>query len=224
MNTHRFDAGDFTVPEPVEVTSVLVGSGQPPIEEETFTVTGIMEDGVDRYEVEITNGSGNDNLDIASDRALGLAIEVANTEAYFNTYHLRRASDPMIAYQTSNGVQWNGDYVTLSSGNLDGTFRVQHIARQYSADPDASDGRNTNVSIVRSRTGAPELSFQNDGTATLADINSGVTDVFHREFATDIVDYERTLIDIANAAFAGAYAVGDTDNDPTLADVSDLQE
>ena len=50
----------------------------------------------------------------------------------------------------------------------------------------------------------------------MADINNGVTDVFHREFATDVVDYERTLIDTANAAFAGAYAVGDTDNDPTL--------
>ena len=77
---------------------------------------------------------------------------------------------------------------------------------------------------MRARTGAAEISFQNDGTATLADINNGVTDVLHREFATDVVDYERTLIDMANAAFAGAYAVGDTDNDPTLADVSDLQE
>ena len=77
---------------------------------------------------------------------------------------------------------------------------------------------------MRARTGAVEISFQNDGTATLADINNGVTDVFHREFATDIVDYERTLIDIANAAFAGAYQVGDTDNDPTLTDVTDLNE
>ena len=128
----------------------------------------------------------------------------------------------MIEYQTSNGVQWDGDYVTLSSGNLNGTFRTQHVARQYSADPEASAGRNTDTSIVRARTGAAEISFQNDGTATLADINSGVTDVFHREFATDVVDYERTLIDIANAAFAGAYQVGDTDNDPTLNDVTDL--
>ena len=156
--------------------------------------------------------------------ALGLAIEAANTEAYFNVYHTRRASDPMIEYQTSNGVQWDGDYVTLSSGNLNGTFRTQHIARQYSANPDASAGRNTDTSIVRARTGAVEISFQNDGSATLADINNGVTDVFHREFATDIVDYERTLIDIANAAFAGAYQVGDTDNDPTLTDVTDLNE
>ena len=222
MTTHRFDAGDFTVAEPVEVTSVLVGSAQTLLAAETFTVTSITEDTVARYEVEITNGDDNTPLIIASDRALGLAIEVANTEAYFNTYHLRRASDPMIEFQTSNGVQWDGDYVTLSSGNLDGTFRIQHVARQYSADPDASAGRNTDTSIVRARTGAAEISFQNDGTATLADINNGVTDVFHREFATDVVDYERTLIDIANAAFAGAYQVGDTDNDPTLTDVTDL--
>ena len=104
-------------------------------------------------------------------------MEAANTEAYFNGYHTRRASDPMIEYQTSNGVQWDGDYVTLSSGNLNGTFRTQHVARQYSADPEASAGRNTDTSIVRARTGAAEISFQNDGTATLADINSGVTAV-----------------------------------------------
>ena len=179
-----------------------------------------MEDDVNRYEVAITNGDADVSLDVASDRALGLAIEVANTEAYFNVYHLRRAEDPMMEFQTSNGVQWDGDYVTLSSGNTNASGNnVQHIFRQYSADPDASTGRNTNTSIVRARSGAPEVSFQNDGTATLADSANALTDVIHREFATEVVDYERTLIDIANAAFAGAYAVGDTDNDPTLADV-----
>ena len=56
----------------------------------------------------------------------------------------------------------------------------------------------------------------------MADINTGMTDVVIREFATHEVDYPRTLIDLANAAFAGAYHVGDPDNDPTLGDVSDL--
>ena len=162
MVTNRFDEGSYTFPEPVTVTTVLVGSAQPPHTNETFTVTGITEDSVSRYEVAITNGDSNNNLIIASDRAMGLAIEVANTEAYFDVYHTRRASDPMISYQTSNGIEWDGDYVTLSSGNIDASGNnVQHIARQYSADPDASTNRNTDVDIVRSRSGAPEVSFQN---------------------------------------------------------------
>ena len=156
-------------------------------------------------------------------RDRGLAIEVANTEAYFDVYHTRRASDPMISYQTSNGIEWDGDYVTLSSGNIDASGNnVQHIARQYSADPDASTNRNTDVDIVRSRSGAPEVSFQNDGTATLADINTGVTDVFNRELDTHNIDIPRTLTAIAVADFAGAYHVGDDDDDPTIGDVSDL--
>ena len=78
------------------------------------------------------------------------------------------------------------------------------------------------MDIVRSRSGAPEISFQNDGTATLADINTGVTDVFTRELGTHELDYPRTLIGIAVADFAGAYHVGDDDDDPTLGSVSDL--
>ena len=223
MVTNRFDAGSYTVAEPVTVTTVLVGSAQPTHTNETFTVTGITEDSVSRYEVAITNGDSDNNLIIASDRAMGLAIEVANTEAYFNTYHTRRASDPMISYQTSNGIQWDGDYVTLSSGNTDASGNnVQHIARQYSADPDASTNRNTDVDIVRSRSGAPEISFQNDGTATLADINTGMTDVINRELATHELDYPRTLLSIAVADLAGGYHVADDDDNPTLGDVSDL--
>ena len=140
--SHTFGVGaaavaDFAISEQADVPSNV-----------SFTASA---DGNNTL-VEITNSS-NASLTLTFNTSLQLIANIANSTAYFDAWFANRGTTtlPIVSYGQGYVANIDAGRITFQSGNLDGTFRLQHTTGNWSNA--GADG----TIFANSRTGAPEV-------------------------------------------------------------------
>ena len=178
----------FTAPTPI--TPVLVGFAIAPPASVGFMYMAADADGPDRFEI---SGATGDNTDLAptgvlsSSQSQGLAIQIANSPEYFLAWYNNRnipmdtqmppmpipnspnvAPTPIVDYPV-NAAQWNAEYITFGSGQTNAANnRIQQQGADWSAE--ARDPDLPTVTLVLSRSGAPEINFPPSVQAALSTV------------------------------------------------------
>ena len=158
------------IPGPTPVVDILINQAEAPPAAVTFT--GVIDASGDALFT--VSGATATGTPLNRFQSQGLAIQIANDNAYFDAWYGNRADTTtlMLQYPVA-AAQWDDTRITFQSGDTidftQGAETVQIPAQQQGEDWSAADTMSGGT-LYRSRGGVPELNFPASQSAPLPSV------------------------------------------------------